>query len=192
MALASPKQGRVVNGLLLRIGLVARMAGVHPQTIRFLERRGFVPRPRLLADTHHTFGGMDRRYSPLEAWVLVHAARDVGYPLSASAWQWQRAIQARQAYAKVNGITAQEADIWVRHELVRLGLVRWSEDEDEEAGVTPRSWREVSETRSPIAEPIQDRMPGSWMNDAPAEGVTVQAPGTTEPRTYHYSYGAAD
>jgi hypothetical protein len=186
----SHKQGRV-NGLSLRVGIVTRMLNLRrTNTIRELERLGFVPRPRLLANTHHTFGGYDRRYSPLEVWVLVQAARDCGYPMTANKYQWHRAIAARQAYAKVHDVTAQEADMWVRNELTRLGLVNWPDTEDEEIGVTPGPWRE-REAQSPIPDSIQDRMPGSWANDPPGDAAPAQET-ARQGYGYGYHYGRSD
>lgn len=62
----------------LRIGELARRAGVNPRTIRFYEAIGLLPEPRRLPNGYRVYGARD-----LERLRFVRRAQALGLPLEA-------------------------------------------------------------------------------------------------------------
>ena len=108
----------------LRSGQVAAAAGVHPQTLRYYERRGLLP------DPGRTLGG-HRVYPPATVAALrtIKAAQRLGFTLDEVAGLRAGGV-AGPAAAKLAEVEARIADLTAVRDTLRAAVAAGCDDVD--------------------------------------------------------------
>ncbi|HEY7594529.1 MAG TPA: MerR family transcriptional regulator [Actinophytocola sp.] len=107
----------------MRSGQVAAAAGVHPQTLRYYERRGLLPEP------DRTLGGhRDYPVATVSALRTIKAAQRLGFTLDEVAELLDVGRLGTRAEAKLAEVEAKIADLMVIRDTLRAAVAAGCDD----------------------------------------------------------------